>query len=150
MIEDIVKFIPDLKRYVRSRLNSDIWVEDVVNETLLYLLSKINDIEITNLNGLILNTSNFFISKYRNNKIYNNDIPEEIVNFNGIVELNKLNTYNLDDKMYSKLLSANKVHLHKLTLQIMGYSIKEISEIYKTNENTTKTHIKRCKDYLKS
>lgn len=149
MLEEIIKLIPDLNRYVRFRLNDKMWVEDVVQETLLYLLLKIDDIEVTNIKGLVLNTANFFISKYRDKKIYNNDIPESPIKFNGNVIINKINTYNIEDKLFNNLLSVNATHLEKLLLQIHGYSIKEISEIYNTNNNTTKTHIKRCKDYLR-
>lgn len=147
--QEIIKYIPHLKRYVKSKVKTVYW-EDVVQETLLYLLLKIDNIEITNTKGLLFNTANFFISKSRNNRetvpLNNND---KITNFNGSVIKNKYNTYILDDKIFCKLLKVDKKHLKKFVLQINGYSIKEISVMCNCNENTVKTHIKRCKDYLK-
>lgn len=148
MTKNIIKYIPDLKRYVNSKIDN-CWAEDVVQETLLYLLLKIDNIKVTNLLGLMLNTANFFISKHHSMKKFDNNIPEISTKFICDIRINELNVYILDDKNYNKLLTVNQDHFNKLVLQISGYSIKEISEMYNTNENTIKTHIKRCKDYLK-
>lgn len=148
-MSDIIKHIPDLKRYVHSKIQSNFWADDIIQETLLYLLLKIDNIKVTNLKGLVLNTANFFISKYRNKRHYNNEIPDKIIEFKGEINLNDFNTYILDDTIYNKLLTVNKEYFNKFILQIHGYSIKEIAIMNNMNENTVKTQIKRCKDYLK-
>lgn len=148
-MSNIIQYIPDLKRYVYSKIRSTFWADDIIQETLLYLLLKIDNIKITNLKGLIINTSNFFISKYRSMVLHNNIIPERHVEFNCEININDFNTYVLDDKIYNRLLTVNKTYFNKFILQIHGYSIKEIAKMNNMNENTVKTQIKRCKEYLK-
>jgi len=146
---EIIKYIPDLKKYVKSKIKNS-YFEDVVQETLLYLLLKIDNIKVTNMKGLLFNTANFFISKARNNKV-NVELTDnlKIQNFKCEINYNSYNTFLLCDEVYNKLLTVNKMYLNKLIMQLNGYSIKEIALIQKCNENTVKTHIKRCKDYLK-
>lgn len=149
--KEIIKYLPDLTKYVKSKIN--LYWEDVVQETLLYLLSSINNINVTNIKGLIFNTANFFIKKFytknTNISFVNYDsIKNLTINFECNIYKNKLNTYLIDDNQYNKLLNINKTYLKKLILFINGYSLNEIADITNININTVKTHIYKCKKIL--
>ena len=152
---DFLPFIPDLKLYVKSKVKSD-WWEDVVQDTMIYLFIKFDKLIITNLKGLIFNTANFFINKhYRTSKIEYSDVIETKYMYsvtdsmNPTFKLGNWNGNNIDDKMYSNLRKVSKTLFQPFEMQMNNSSIKDIAVKLQLNENTVKTRIKRCKEFLK-
>lgn len=151
---DIVKYIPDLTKYIKSKIISIDW-EDVLHDTLLYLLIKFDDIIITNLKGLIINTGKIFINKYFYNQSFNflEDLDESSLNSNEIQSHDFFesgyNTEYISDTLLNNLNNVSDTLLTPFKLKLEDYSIKEISKKLNLNENTVKTRLKRCKMYLK-
>ena len=50
--------------------------------------------------------------------------------------------------MYLKLCKVSHILYEPFEMQLNNISIKEISTILNINENTIKTRIKRCKEFL--
>lgn len=149
---DVLKYIPDLNKYVKSRIKDDYW-EDIVQDTLLYLFINFNKLKILNIKGLLFNTCNFFIKKHLiSNKIVICDILNYEntfhTNITPMFPLNKWNSNNIDDIMYLKLCKVSSILYEPFDMQLNHISIKEIATLLNTNENTIKTRIKRCKEFL--
>jgi len=152
---DCLQYIPDLKKYVKSKVLTDIW-KDVVQDTLIYLHFKFDTLQITDLKGLMINTSNFFIQKYykkiKNNKIdYIEKIETNIsANFKCNFDIDNYNSYYIDDQLLKNIKNTSKTLFIPFEMQLNGLSIKDIAEELKCNENTVKTRISRCKEKLKT
>lgn len=146
--EDITKLIPVLKRYIRSKIHTDLW-QDIMQDTLLYLYLKFDTIIVTNLVGLLFNTANFFINKHYK--------KQEHLNIDEIVYLKQDNTkfvfdtwngYEINDKLYQNLKTISKKYLVPFEMQLSDKSLQEISVELGLNINTVKTRISRAKVYL--
>jgi len=153
--EDFLEYLPDLKKYVRSKIKTDIW-KDVVQDTLIYLYIKFDKLIITDLKGLIINTARFFINKhFRVSKLEYSDVLETKYMFavtdtmNPVFKIGSWNGNDIDDKLYSNLRRVSKTLFEPFEMQMNNKSVKEISEELELNENTVKTRIKRCKEFLK-
>lgn len=150
--EDCLEFIPELKRYVKKQVGGCEW-EDVVQDTLLYLYLKFDDIEVTNIKGLLINTSIFFIKKHLTNcnKINTCDIDNiKQYNFNNAnIKIGQYNSILIDDLLFKSINNVSKSLFIPFQMQLNGYSMQDIAKELKTNENTVKTRIRRCKTVLK-
>ncbi len=149
---NILQYVPDLKKYIRSKIKTD-WWKDVVQEVLLYLYIKFKSIIITDLKGLIINTAKMFINKHfsQNNKlIYCNETTSNAIctQKHTFVTFG-YNTDTIDDKLFNNIQSVSKLIFAPFKMQLDDMSIKEIAQELNINENTVKTRIMRCKTYLK-
>lgn len=155
---DCLQYIPDLKKYVKSKVTTDIW-KDIVQDTLLYLHFKFDTLQITDLKGLILNTANFFIQKYYTFKLKDklmvvekleNIESHKTVTINCDLKIGKYNSFFIDDNLLKNLDIVSETLFTPFQMQLNGFSIKDIAEELKCNENTVKTRISRCKEKLKT
>jgi len=149
---DFYPYIPDLKKYIRSKIKTDHW-EDILQDTLLYLFIKFDKLIITNLKGLLINTARFFINQhFKGTKIKFDDINlcyNVSDKINPVFMIDHWNANEITDQLYRNLRTIKKQLLEPFNLQLNGNSIKEISQQLNINENTVKTRIKRAKEYLK-
>jgi DNA-directed RNA polymerase specialized sigma24 family protein len=60
------------------------------------------------------------------------------------------NSYEISDELYDNLNKVSETLFIPFNMQLNGLSIKEISVLLKINENTIKTRINRCKNFLKN
>lgn len=150
--EELVEYIPDLRRYVKSRIQSD-WWEDVVQDTLLYLFMMFDKLLITDMKGLMINTSQFFINKHHTSqKKYTFVVittDQFSVDPNVKYTIGEYNGFKMSDELYNSIHRVSKTLFVPFTMQIDGQSIRKIASELGLNENTVKTRIKRCKEYLK-
>jgi len=152
---DFIQYIPDLKKYVRSKIKTD-WWKDVVQDTLIYLYIKFDKLIITDLKGLIINTANFFINKhFRPSRVEYCDVTEAKYMFSAhdtmkpVFKIGSWNGNDIDDKLYSNLRRVSKALFAPFEMQLNDCSVREIAMALELNENTVKTRIKRCKEFLK-
>jgi len=153
---DFLKFIPDLTKYVQSKVKTD-WWKDIIQDTLIYLHIKFDKLIITDLKGLMFNTANFFINKhFRESKLQYTDIITTKYMYsvtdtlNPVFKLGEWNSNNIDDKLYANIRRVSKTLLIPFEMQMNNKTVKEISVYMNLNENTVKTRIKRCKEFLKT
>ncbi len=149
--EDFLPYMDDLKKYVRSKVKTD-QQQDVIQDTVLYIFLKYETLVITNIKGLLINTSNFFINKHFNTKEKIYDISYLYPMYESVKPKFYIDNYNsqsIDDNLYKNLKSISKTLLEPLELQLEHKSIKDIAKSLNLNENTVKTRIKRAKEYLK-
>ena len=149
---DIILHIPDLKKYVKSKIKTD-WWKDVVQDVLVYLYIKFKSSIITNLKGFILNTAKMFINKYflRNDKklIYSNEIlSNDTSNQIHVFMRSEYNTNYIDDTLYNNIKSVSKLIFAPFKMQLDDMSIKEIAQELDINENTVKTLANFRYDYV--
>jgi DNA-directed RNA polymerase specialized sigma24 family protein len=149
---DILTYLPDLKKYVKSKVKTD-WWKDVVQEVLLYLYIKFKSIIITDLKGLIINTAKMFINKHisTNTRLV---FVNELTTDNSMVQNHSfiLSGYNvdiIDDNLFKNIQNVSKLIFAPFKMQLDDMRIKEIAQELNINENTVKTRIMRCKTYLK-
>lgn len=152
---DLLTYVPDLTRYIKSKIKTIDW-EDVLQETLLYLLIKFDDIVITNLKGLVINTGKNFVNKYFYKKSF--EFLEELneVNTKDAASYQKhdffssgFDTEKIGDTLLRNIKNAPESLLAPFRMQLEDYSIKEIALELNLNENTVKTRLNRCKTFLK-
>lgn len=150
---DILTYLPDLKKYVKSKIKDD-WWKDIIQEVLLYLYIKFKSLIITDLKGLIINTAKMFINKHfrDNTKIHYRDIISDVYTTQQkhIFITSGYNTDIIDDRLYHNIKSVSKLIFTPFKMQLDDMSIKEIAQELNINENTVKTRIKRCKEHLKN
>lgn len=152
---DFYQYIPDLKRYVKSKIKTDI-SNDIIQDTMLYLFIKFDKLIITDLKGLMFNTSNFFINKHfsKRNKIeYTDNILKYMYNItetqNPTFKIGIWNSNEIDDKLYKNLRKVSKKLLIPFEMNINNdNSIKEIAKELNLTENAVNMRILRCKKYL--
>ena len=150
--EELVGYIPDLRRYVKSRIHTD-WWEDVVQDTLLYLFLKFDTLLITDMKGLMINTSQFFINKHHTSQkkytfvVINAD--QFTVDPNVKYAVGEYNGVKMSDELYNSIHKVSKTLFVPFSMQVDGLSIRNIAKDLGLNENTVKTRIKRCKEYLR-
>ena len=150
---DILSYVPDLKKYIRSKIKTD-WWKDVVQEVLLYLYIKFKSIIITDLKGLIINTAKMFINKHITKNCARLVFVNELTTNVSIVQKHSFlayeyNTDLIDDNLFKNIQSVSKLIFAPFKMQLDDMSIKEIAQELNINENTVKTRIMRCKTYLK-
>lgn len=134
-MDEILKYKQDLINYVRSKIHNDDW-QDVVQDTLMYLCIKVDDIKITNTKGLIINTGRFFVNNYfKPTKPTVNITEKETVDISYII---------------NHFGNIDKTQLKPFLMSVYGYKIKDIAKILKVNENTIKTRIRACRNKLRN
>lgn len=136
----ITQHLDNVKKYINSCVKNNQDREDILQDTLLYVLTNQHKYKITNYKGFILNSAKFFIYKYYNKKInidFTSDIKDEASD-----EI-------IEDHLIESINCISKLLIRPFLLQLEGESIDNISVILKTNPNTIKTRIKRCKEQLK-
>ncbi len=151
---DLLLHIPDLKKYVKKKVKTDEW-KDVVQDTLSYLVIKLEYLKVTNLLGLIINTSDFFIKEYykKLNKllyIENYDCYNLCVEPNHRILISGLDSTLINDRIYNNINSVSESLYVPFMMQLKDISLTEIAFELKLNVNTVKTRIRRCKEYLRS
>jgi hypothetical protein len=150
---DCLQYIPDLKKYVKKCVGGSEW-EDVVQDTLLYLFLKYDNINVTNVKGLLINTSLFFIKKHLsyNSKVNTCEINDTniIIDYNNAnIKIGKYNSILIDDTLFNNINRVSKSLFIPFQMQLNGKSIESIAKVLKINENTIKTRIRRCKSVLR-
>lgn len=149
---DILQYVPDLKKYIKSKIKTD-WWKDIVQETLLYLYIKFKTIIITDLKGLLINTGRMFMNKHitmNTRLVFSNTLESAHIstqrhNF----DISGYNSSIIDDKLFNNIKTVSKLIFAPFSMQLDDMSIKEIAQQLNINENTVKTRIKRCKEHLK-
>lgn len=150
---DILSYVPDLKKYIRSKIKTD-WWKDVVQEVLLYLYIKFKSIIITDLKGLIINTARMFINKHITKNCTRLVFVNELTTNVSIIQKHTYVSYGynidlIDDNLFKNIQSVSQLIFAPFKMQLEDMSIKEIAQELNINENTVKTRIMRCKTYLK-
>lgn len=154
---DLLAYVPDLKRFVKSKIKTD-WWQDVVQDTLTYLFIKFKSILIDNIKGLVINTATMFIRKH-NERMVKDRLTEELVPEKSYtqkpsVQYHKFevfgyNTAIISDRLLENLRTVSSNFMEPFNMQLNDMSIKEIATELSIPENTVKTRINRCKKYLR-
>ena len=133
---EIDKYIIDAKNYIYKHINNKEDANDILQDAILYCLCNANKYTITNDKGFLLNSCNFFIKKYYNSiKTYDylTDIEDQPASLE------------YDDLILRTIQSISKKELQPYFLQLEGYSIRDIAQVYNLPINSIKTKIRRCK-----
>ncbi len=137
-----------LYKIAKARLKNEADIEDVVQETMLILYTKLSKLRDNTkfeiwLYKILINQCN---KKYRKNKI----------SFLSLETIENQKTYsneeNIEDKLnYEEILAMFKEQDQMLLLLYYsnGYTTKQISQILNKNENTIKTKLRRMKEKIK-
>ncbi|MCI8637161.1 MAG: RNA polymerase sigma factor [Clostridia bacterium] len=137
-----------LYKIAKARLKNEADIEDVVQETMIILYTKLSKLRDNTkfeiwLYKILINQCN---KKYRKNKISLLSL-ETIEN-----QKTYSNEENIEDKLnYEEILAMFKEQDQMLLLLYYsnGYTTKQISQILNKNENTIKTKLRRMKEKIK-
>ena len=148
--ELILEIRNDLYKIAKCRLHSEDDIEDAIQETMIKTFKSIKKLNKKQsykkwIISILINECN---NVYKKNKSKNvsldsldfEDTYSSIDNYNNLVEQD-----------FYTLLHGLKYE-YKITIMLFyveDYSIKEISKILKTNENTIKTWLKRGRQKIK-
>ena len=137
-----------LYKIAKARLKNETDIEDVVQETMLILYTKLSKLKDNTkfeiwLYKILINQCN---KKYRKNKI----------SFFPLETIENKKTYSSEEKIedkldYEKILNmfSNKDKIILLLYYSNGYTTKQIAQILNKNENTIKTKLRRMKQKIK-
>lgn len=137
-----------LYKIARTRLKNEADIEDVIQETMLILYTKLLKLKDNTkfevwLYRILINQCN---SKYRKNKV-------RIVPLEAIENQKEYSQeIQIEDKLdYEKLLKGFSYQEQMILLLYYsnGYTIKQIAEILSKNENTIKTKLRRMRQKIK-
>ena len=133
-----------LYKIAKARLRNEADIEDVVQETMLILYTKLSKLKDNTkfeiwLYKILINQCN---KKYRKNKI--NLLPLEMIENQKIYSTEEKIENKLD---YEKILDmfSEKDRIIILLYYSNGYTTKQIAEILNKHENTIKTKLRRMK-----
>lgn len=137
-----------LYKIAKARLKNETDIEDVVQETMLILYTKLPKLKDNTkfeiwLYKILINQCN---KKYRKNKT--NIIPLDLIENQKAYS----NEEKLEDKLdYEKILDMFKKQDQMLLLLYYsnGYTTKQIAGILNKNENTIKTKLRRMKQKIR-
>lgn len=140
----------DLYKIARCRLSCEDDIEDAVQETMIETFKNIKKLKKQEaykkwIIKILVNKCNYIYKKNKNRNIsFENLELEKRYSFNE--KYNELEEIDF----YLILKGLNYDERIALTLfYLEDYSIKEISKLLKTNENTIKTRVKRGKEKIK-
>lgn len=137
-----------LYKIAKARLKNEVDIEDVVQETMLILYTKLSKLKDNTkfeiwLYKILINQCN---KKYRKNKI--SLFPLETIE--------NQKTYSREEKIEDKLdyektlnMFSNKDKIILLLYYSNGYTTKQIAKILNKNENTIKTKLRRMKQKIR-
>lgn len=137
-----------LYKIAKARLKNEADIEDVVQETMLILYTKLSKLKNNTkfeiwLYKILINQCN---KKYRKNKI--SLFPLETIE--------NQKTYSREEKIEDKLdyektlnMFSNKDKIILLLYYSNGYTTKQIAKILNKNENTIKTKLRRMKQKIR-
>lgn len=137
-----------LYKIARARLKNEADIEDVIQETMLILYTKLLKLKDNTkfevwLYRILINQCN---SKYRKNKV-------RIVPLEAIENQKEYSQeIQIEDKLdYEKLLKGFSYQEQTILLLYYsnGYTTKQIAEILSKNENTIKTKLRRMRQRIK-
>lgn len=137
-----------LYKIARARLKNEADIEDVIQETMLILYTKLLKLKDNTkfeiwLYRILINQCN---SKYRKNKV-------RIVPLEAIENQKEYSQeIQIEDKLdYEKLLKGFSYQEQTILLLYYsnGYTTKQIAEILSKNENTIKTKLRRMRQKIK-
>lgn len=137
-----------LYKIARARLKNETDIEDVIQETMLILYTKLLKLKDNTkfevwLYRILINQVN---SKYRKNKV--RIVPLETIEN----QKEYSQEIQIEDKLdYEKLLKGFS-HQEQTILLLYysnGYTTKQIAEILSKNENTIKTKLRRMRQKIK-
>lgn len=137
-----------LYKIAKARLRNETDIEDVVQETMLILYTKLPKLKDNTkfeiwLYKILINQCN---KKYRKNKT--NIIPLDLIENQKAYS----NEEKIEDKLdYEKILDMFKKQDQMLLLLYYsnGYTTKQIAQILNKNENTIKTKLRRMKQKIR-
>lgn len=137
-----------LYKIAKARLRNETDIEDVVQETMLILYTKLPKLKDNTkfeiwLYKILINQCN---KKYRKNKT--NIIPLDLIENQKAYS----NEEKIEDKLdYEKILAMFKKQDQMLLLLYYsnGYTTKQIAQILNKNENTIKTKLRRMKQKIR-
>lgn len=137
-----------LYKIAKARLKNEADIEDVIQETMLILYTKLPKLKDNAkfeiwLYKILINQCN---KKYRKNKT--NIIPLDLIENQKAYS----NQEKIEDKLdYEKILAMFKKQDQMLLLLYYsnGYTTKQIAQILNKNENTIKTKLRRMKQKIK-
>lgn len=140
----------DLYKIARCRLSCEDDIEDEVQETMIETFKNIKKLKKQEaykkwIIKILVNKCNYIYKKNKNRNIsFENLELEKRYSFNeNYNELEEIDFYLiLKDLNYDERIALTLFYLE-------DYSIKEISKLLKTNENTIKTRLKRGKEKIK-
>lgn len=141
----------DLYKIARCRLSCEDDIEDAVQETMIEAFKNIKKLKKEEsykkwVIKILVNKCNrvYNKNKKRNISFENLELDNTYSHNENYQELDNLDFYLiLKDLNYDERMSLILFYLE-------DYSIKEISKILKTNENTIKTRLKRGKEKIKN
>lgn len=137
-----------LYKIAKARLRNETDIEDVVQETMLILYTKLPKLKDNTkfeiwLYKILINQCN---KKYRKNKT--NIIPLDLIENQKAYS----NEEKIEDKLdYEKILAMFKKQDQMILLLYYsnGYTTKQIAQILNKNENTIKTKLRRMKQKIR-
>ena len=141
----------DLYKIARCRLSCEDDIEDAVQETMIEAFKNIKKLKKEEsykkwIIKILVNKCNRIYSKSKNKNISfeNLELDNTYSHSENYQELDNIDFYLiLKDLNYDERMSLTLFYLE-------DYSIKEISKILKTNENTIKTRLKRGKEKIRN
>ena len=141
----------DLYKIARCRLSCEDDIEDAVQETMISAfknIKKLNKKESckTWIIKILVNKCNQIYKKNKNRNISFEELGTE-VDYSASENYNELE--NREFYLILKDLNYDE-RIAMLLFYLEDYSIKEISKILKTNENTIKTRLKRGKEKIRN
>ena len=148
--ELILNYKEDLYRIAKMRLDNNYDIDDAVQETMLEAFSSIkrlkkNEYFKTWLIKILLNKCNKIYFKNKRQRLLNNNLSSDTPNVTGTIS-----DMESDLGFYSLIAILNyNERIVMILYYVYEYTIKDISRILKTNENTIKTRLARGKEKIK-
>lgn len=146
----VYEFRQELYKIARCRLSCEDDIDDAIQETMIEAFKNIKKLHKKEafkkwIIKILVNKCNYIYKKNKTRNISFDKInPEEVC-----LQNERYNTLEEFD-FYSMLLGLNYDERIIITLfYLEEYSLKEISKILKTNENTVKTRLQRGRNKIK-
>lgn len=146
----ILQIRNDLYKIAKTRISNDDDIEDLIQDTMIETYKHIKKLREPEkfrmwvIKILINKCNKLYKKKYRK------DISIDEYNLENYIILNSQNDIEDDLNFYYLIKYLKYEERIVLVLHYMEqYSVKDISKILKTNENTIKTHLYRAREKIK-